>query len=115
MIDTGWAAPLAAIAALPTVSIVFVFDVFDCIFGGCADLPPPLEPFPQWMDAGAIGTMEVRVKGDLAPGTYQTSLTFVGRNYCPVTVPLTVHIGQEPLAPDAGVSDAGDAEIADGG
>jgi hypothetical protein len=53
VIDTGWGAPLAAIVALPVVSIVFVFDVFDCIFGGCVDLPAPLDPFPQWMDAGA--------------------------------------------------------------
>jgi hypothetical protein len=113
VIDTGWAAPLAAIAALPTVSIVFVIDVFDCIFGGCANLPPPLEPFPQWMDAGAIGTMEVRVKGNLVSGTYPTQLTFVGRNYCPVTVSLTVHIG-EPPAPDAG-ADAGDAAAGEDG
>jgi hypothetical protein len=98
--DTGWAAPLAAIAAIPTISIVFVIDVFDCIFGGCANQPPPLEPFPQWIEAGAIGTMEVRVKGNLAPGTYATTLTFVGRNYCPVRVPLTVHVG-EPPASDA--------------
>jgi hypothetical protein len=113
VLETGWAAPLVAIAALPTVSIVFVIDVFDCIFGGCADLPAPLDPFPQWIDAGGMGTMEVRVKGNLSPGTYETSLTFVGRNYCPVTVPLTVHVGEEP-ALDGGASDAGDAAI-DGG
>jgi hypothetical protein len=102
--DTGWAAPLVSIAAIPTVSIVFVIDVFNCIFGGCANQPPPLEPFPQWIEAGAIGTMEVRVKGNLARGTYGTTLTFVGRNYCPVSVPLTVQVG-EPPASDA---DAGD-------
>ena len=76
---------------------------------------PPLEPFPQWMDAGAIGTMEVRVKGNLGVGTYETSLTFVGRNFCSVSVPLTVHVGEPPPPPvDAGV-DAGDAALADGG
>jgi hypothetical protein len=48
--------------------------------------------------AGAIGTMEVRIKGDLPAGTYETVLTFVGRNYCPVTVPLTIHIGDQPPA-----------------
>jgi hypothetical protein len=115
IVDTGWAAPLLGIAALPTVSIVFVIDVFDCIFGGCLDLPAPLDPFPQWIDAGAIGTMEVRVKGDLSTGTYQTSLTFVGRNYCPVTVPLIVHIGEEPTATDGGLGGAGDASAIDGG
>jgi hypothetical protein len=104
VIDTGWAAPLAAITAIPAVSIVFVFDVFSCIFGGCLDQPPPLAPFPQWIDAGAIGTMEVRVKGDLPVGTYYTSLTFTGRNYCAIKVPLIVHIGDEP-PPDA---DGGD-------
>ena len=114
VIDTGWAAPLAAIATLPTVSIVFVIDIFGCIFGGCANLPAPLEPFPQWMDAGAIGTMEVRVKGNLGVGTYETSLTFVGRNFCSVSVPLTVHVGEPPPPVDAGV-DAGDAALADGG
>lgn len=66
------------------------------------------------MDAGAIGTMEVRVKGNLAPGTYQTALTFIGRNYCPVTVPLTVHIGEQPAASDAGL-DTGDGGPADAG
>jgi hypothetical protein len=110
VIDTGWGAPLAAIAALPVVSIVFVIDVFECIFGGCLDLPGPLDPFPQWIEAGEIGTMEVRVKGDLVSGTYQTSITFVGRNYCPVTVPLTVHVGVEPPPEDAGT----DAATADG-
>jgi len=115
VIDTGWGAPLIAIAAIPVVSVVFVIDVFECIFGGCLDLPAPLEPFPQWIEAGQIGTMEVRVKGDLVSGTYETSLTFIGRNYCPVTVPITVHVGEEPPAADAG-SDSGSADgSVDGG
>jgi len=115
VIETGWAAPIAAIASIPAISVVFVIDLFECIFGGCLDQPAPLEPFPQWIDAGGIGTMEVRVKGALGVGTYETSLTFVGRNYCPVTVPLTVHVGQEPPAPSDGGADAGDAGAADGG
>lgn len=114
VIDTGWAAPIAALTAIPAIPIVFVIDVFDCIFGGCLDQPAPLEPFPQWIDAGGMGSMEVRVKGDLGTGTYQTSLIFVGRNYCPVTVPLIVHVGIEPPVQDAGASDAGDASL-DGG
>jgi hypothetical protein len=102
--DTGWAAPVIAITTLPAIPIVFVIDLFKCLFGGCANQPPPLEPFPQWIDAGAIGTMEVRVKGNLAPGTYETTLTFIGRNYCPVTVPLTIHIGDPPPSDmDAGL------------
>jgi hypothetical protein len=98
VIDTGWAAPLAAITTLPAVPIVFVIDLFSCFFGGCFDQPAPLDPFPQWIDAGAIGTMEVRIKGDLPAGSYEATLTFVGRNYCPVTVPLTIHIGDQPPA-----------------
>jgi hypothetical protein len=116
--ETGWAAPIVAIAAIPTISVVFVIDVFECIFGGCLDLPAPLEPFPQWIDAGGMGTMEVRVKGDLVSGTYETSLTFIGRNYCAVTVPLTVHVGIEPPPVDAGSdsgADAGDGAVGDGG
>jgi hypothetical protein len=107
VIDTGWAAPLAAIAVLPTVSIVFVVDIFSCFFGGCST-GPDLEPFPQWMQAGEIGTMELLVKGNLSPGSYDASVTFVGRNYCPVTVPLTINIGERPA--DGGT----DAMIDDG-
>ena len=68
----------------------------------------------MWMQAGEVGTMEVLVKGDLSPGDYEASITFVGRNYCPVTVPLTIHIGEPPLPDDAGsdaMVDAGDGGI----
>jgi hypothetical protein len=117
--ETGWAAPIVAITAIPAISVVFVIDLFECVFGGCLDLPSPLEPFPQWIEAGGIGTMEVRVKGALGVGTYETSLTFVGRNYCSIAVPLTVHVGTEPPPPaDAGSdaeTDAGDGAVGEGG
>lgn len=102
IIDTGWAAPVVALTTIPVVPIVFFIDIFSCLFGGCAAAPDPLAPYPLWMQAGEIGAMELRIKAPAARGTYQTTLTFAGRNYCPVTVALTVHVGDPPADEDAG-------------
>lgn len=88
---SGPTSPFVAIPILvasPGIIILDALLAFACFLTLC----PEDYPYPQWMDAGEVGTFYVKVTGDATPGTYDSTVTIRGRNYEPVSFPLRVTV-----------------------
>lgn len=60
------------------------------LFLACSEDAPEAEPFPMWMEAGAVGELETMITAPWEPGTHALELRIAGTNYEEQVVPLTL-------------------------
>jgi hypothetical protein len=80
--DSGVAAPFLGIALAPLSPFIALGDALTCLFSDCP------QPFPIWMNTGTVNRFHIIVQGNVAPGTYDATVTLVGRNYTQMQIPV---------------------------
>jgi hypothetical protein len=80
--DSGVAAPFLAVTLAPLSPFIALGDALSCLFSTCP------QPFPIWMSAGTVDRFHIIILGNVAPGTYDATVTITGRNYAPLQIPV---------------------------
>ncbi|WP_224370661.1 hypothetical protein [Hyalangium versicolor] len=80
--DSGIIAPFLAIGLAPLSPFIAIGEAIVCLFSTCP------EAYPVWVKAGTVSRFHVIVQGKVPPGTYEATVTLVGRNYVPQTIPV---------------------------
>ncbi|MFL5343289.1 MAG: hypothetical protein ACJ8AT_00745 [Hyalangium sp.] len=80
--DSGIEAPFLAVTLAPLSPFIALGELLSCAFSTCP------QAYPIWMNAGTVNRFHVIVQGNLPPGTYEATVTIVGRNFAPLQIPI---------------------------
>jgi hypothetical protein len=86
--STGIEAPFLAIGLAPLSPFIALGDALSCLFSTCP------QAYPIWMKAGTTSRFHVIVQGNVPPGTYEATVTLVGRNYTSLQIPVQFTVTQ---------------------
>lgn len=87
--EAGWAAPILAIPTLIATPFVLMVDIASEIACAATDCPEDY-PYPMWMGAGETGYFYFLVTAPDDKGTFDATITLVGRNHADVEIPITI-------------------------
>lgn len=88
VLDTGPVAPFAILPVAVASPFLILLEVLACIVDTC----PGQNPYPSWMDTGAVDDFYFKVEATNPPGSYPATIQILGENHDTVEIPITVEV-----------------------